>query len=420
MDRQTQRFQLLQDLCLDRPREALEALQQLSQRSATWLEQRRWRLTASDAGAALGMSHSGSADPQGEQLRIKTGKSTAVTTNAMQQSIINESKGAEAYKELMQKQLPGCRVELKQVGLHVHPDLLYLAASFDRIAVVTNNKTGAVVATRILEVKCPKALPSEVPDVNEIQVLVQLAVADAWRIHDAHGAPPVDLFFWLPNGKAKLVGRPLDIAARNRWELRVRPMLANFFYDRLGPALRRLKHQEGTTTSAFVSPPRAPPPAASPQGTAAPTPTPTAPSPLRVAATPSLKEGKVVTTDKDKSRLGVVVKDLGNDLYQVRWQPSGKAYKTSGKNLHVAPLGASTTAVPPNRPGQQIAVHRGSFANQKGTTIRRAGSKWVVKLDGGAEETLEANVLHAKMADGEAAPEVSHLALGRLMLHCRC
>jgi putative phage-type endonuclease len=144
---------------------------QHKQGSPEWFTARQGRITASLAGAILGL------DPHKGQLAAFneiTGIKAAVENDAMRWGKEFESKARDAYESHTSRLA-------FETTLWIHPECEWLAASPD----------GLVGADGLVELKCPHNLPTEIPPHHEIQMRVQMACTGrAW----------VDYFVWTHDG----------------------------------------------------------------------------------------------------------------------------------------------------------------------------------------------------------------------------
>eukprot|EP00877_Chromochloris_zofingiensis_P007280 jgi/Chrzof1/2805/UNPLg00720.t1 len=148
----------------------LEGLRNCTQRSPLWRDGRKFRLTASDAAAALGLS------PWAKSQSLLAAKQLAATTcsepvptAAQQHGITNEPVALEAYQLI----LPG-QLRTSPVGVLVHRQRQWLSASPYSL-IVDSSKAGtdrAPVVVGLLEIKCPhsQGLPDGLPAHVEVQV----------------------------------------------------------------------------------------------------------------------------------------------------------------------------------------------------------------------------------------------------------
>jgi putative phage-type endonuclease len=141
-----------------------------SQRTEEWFKMRLGRITASVAGACLGLHPYMS---RAKAWRIIKGIEPETTNAHIERGLVKEAPAGRLYSALHD-------VSIEPVGFVVHPRLPWLGASPDAI----------VGPLGLLEIKCPVKLPEEVPSYHRVQCMVQMACTGrAW----------VDYFAW--NGK---------------------------------------------------------------------------------------------------------------------------------------------------------------------------------------------------------------------------
>lgn len=141
------------------------------QRTDQWREARRGKITASLAGAVLGIDpHKGPLAAFNEIMGIKVQKDNGYMA-------WGRDKEARARREY---EAESGNIVL-ETGFWTHPELDFLGASPD----------GLIGANAAVEIKCPQNLPETVPLHHEAQMRVQLACTDReW----------CDYFAWTPDG----------------------------------------------------------------------------------------------------------------------------------------------------------------------------------------------------------------------------
>jgi len=142
------------------------------QRSDEWLEARKGKITASLAAACLGLDkHKG---PMAAWREI-TGKSVQRDNPYMAHGRFYEPHALTAYEN-------ETGALIRPTGFWIHPKYPWLGASPEALI----GKDGLV------EIKCPKRLPTEISPPYQLQMTVQLAVTErAW----------CDFFAWTKDGK---------------------------------------------------------------------------------------------------------------------------------------------------------------------------------------------------------------------------
>ncbi len=129
-----------------------------AQRSKEWIEARRGKLTASVCAAILGL------DPHKGPLaayREITGPHKDKSNRDTNWGVEFENEARNAYE---------CETGhlAIETGFWLHPTLSWLGASPD----------GLVNADGLVEIKCPRNIPTEVPPHHLVQMAVQLACTD--------------------------------------------------------------------------------------------------------------------------------------------------------------------------------------------------------------------------------------------------
>lgn len=142
-----------------------------SQRTKEWMQARLGKVSASLAGAILGV------DPHRGQFSAWqeiSGNKLQADNLAMQWGRQNEDKARREYEAESGN-------IVQETGLWQHPDFEWLIASPD----------GLVQANAAVEIKCPAKLPDTIPPHHDCQMRVQLACT---------GREWVDYFCWTPDG----------------------------------------------------------------------------------------------------------------------------------------------------------------------------------------------------------------------------
>lgn len=142
----------------------------IPQKSPAWFAARRGRITASIAGACLGLNPYCSAK---KAWRIIRG-------TEVEESNPNIARGNRLEDAAIRLYEARHGVQVVQVGFLVHPRFSWLGCSPD----------GLVRQQGCLEVKCPKKLPESVPEYHVVQMLVQLACTGrTWADYLAYVGP---------------------------------------------------------------------------------------------------------------------------------------------------------------------------------------------------------------------------------------
>lgn len=142
-----------------------------AQRSPEWLEARKGKITASLAGAILGVDKN--RGPFSAWQEIMGHKKQTVNA-AMDYGARNEAKARREYEAESGN-------IVQETGFWLHPDFDWLGASPD----------GLIGANGLVEVKCLGKIPEAVPPHYDVQMRVQLACT---------GREWCDFFVWLDTG----------------------------------------------------------------------------------------------------------------------------------------------------------------------------------------------------------------------------
>jgi putative phage-type endonuclease len=189
----------------------------IKQHTPAWHEARRGRITASIAGAILGLNKYCSAK---KAWRIIKG----VEVEGSNEHIARGNRLEEPARKLYEVRHG---VKVQEAGFVVHRQLPWLGSSPD----------GLVGPHGLLEIKCPQTLPDDAPAYHECQMRVQLACTDRqWA----------DYFCFIGPGRIfekrivrdKVAERDMLLALKRWW---VRYVLGNVE----PPAKFRIKHVKG-------------------------------------------------------------------------------------------------------------------------------------------------------------------------------
>lgn len=126
------------------------------QRTEAWYADRKGKITASLAAACLGLVKGYSRQ---KAWRVATGRQTEPMNDDMRRGIEHEADAVYAWE---------CSTGMlaQPTGFWIHPELTWLGASPD----------GLVGADGVLDVKCPRKLPDELPPKYRVQLAVQMCV----------------------------------------------------------------------------------------------------------------------------------------------------------------------------------------------------------------------------------------------------
>jgi putative phage-type endonuclease len=138
----------------------------IRQHTPEWHTARRGRITASLAGACLGLSPFTS---RAKAYRLIRGEEIEEENEHMRRGQLLEPVAREMYERRH-----GVKVE--EAGLVIHPQLPWCAASPDGLITASC----PMPWTGILEIKAPANLPEEVPPWHEIQMMMQMACTGRW------------------------------------------------------------------------------------------------------------------------------------------------------------------------------------------------------------------------------------------------
>jgi len=230
---------IMEGLGLNATPDLLAAASTVAQGSPTWAVLRGYRLTASDFAEAVGCS------PYGNPHTLLSRKLNAVQNmedpagnygrpvrryqqQAMQHGRDHEPTAAAAYNAAAPA---GTRLEV--IGICIHPQHHWLAASPDRLVHHPTDGTG------LLEIKCPYSarIPSTLPQHVELQVLTQLACQP-----EGAGWSWADVFYWTP-ARTKTFRIQWDRRSQQRWQdLQCRA--AAWFFKRFGPSVLEWRQQQ--------------------------------------------------------------------------------------------------------------------------------------------------------------------------------
>ena len=132
----------------------------IRQHTPEWFAARKGKITASIAAACLGLNPYESA---AKAWRIIKGTEPDHDNYHMRRGRDKEAAARRLYEARH-------GVQVAEAGFVVHPQLPWLGASPD----------GLVGPMGVLELKCPKALPEDVPVYHTVQCVIQMACTGRW------------------------------------------------------------------------------------------------------------------------------------------------------------------------------------------------------------------------------------------------
>lgn len=195
----------------------LMKIPQHEQRSQEWFDQRKGRLTASNVDAVLGRSKY---QCRTEVLFKKCGLSKPFTGNKFcDHGVKYENEAIENYCRIYNK-------KLIEFGLLDHPDIDFLAGSFDGI-VFTNGDPDT--PPQVIEVKCPysrKIKYGEIPDHYLSQLLVNMEISRCDGIFIEYIPPG-----FSPQGGGGMKLNVIHLKREPKWLPSVLPTLREFWNE---------------------------------------------------------------------------------------------------------------------------------------------------------------------------------------------
>ena len=228
------------------------------------------------------------------------------------------------------------------MGLLVHPDFPYYAASMD-YWVVNTTKSEAF----ILEVKAPKREPDDLPLEAECQVVMQLAIAVRSELVDWLGSDPKAVVVAGMNGNLAFWDVPWDAESQDMWFKQLLPAAQLFYLEGVLPKL--LENEEFKTLVAEAAANRAPTP---PPERVLPT-----PDDSITMTTPTFAVGKVVQRLNSNEQAKII--DV-NRIKGILLDNKKRKRHADPENYVVVPLSADLCLAPSTN-GQRVMVVGGSY-----------------------------------------------------------
>ena len=238
--------------------EQIEKIKVIDQRSDEWLNARKFRLTASNFGAAAG--HCKHNPPMGlvRDMLWHVFQGNEMTRYGTE----NEQQAFDAYQahgvlaqmdEVLAGTRPAHRVGFlaNEVGLHIHPEHHWLGVSPDGLVDAVDPATGAV-KRHLIEIKCPwkcKNRPLHSGDdfypVEDLPGGLQLPIPHYYfdqmqGIMGALGLPFAEFIVWTSK-EMQITHVPF---LPGYWKNELFPALRAFYFDKFVPAAVRFLNGE--------------------------------------------------------------------------------------------------------------------------------------------------------------------------------
>lgn len=198
----------------------------IPQGTSAWLDVRKFRLTASNFGAAIG--HNKYKSPRGllrDMLWNKFKGNAATRWGTMHETTARDMYIAAMQRGVRNGESPYTSVRVEEKGLQIHPKLPWLGSSPDGVVHVST--PGGHTHQFLLEIKCPfkKSFYSPtVPSYYNCQIQGMMAIM---------GLPYCDFVVWVP-GRMQVTRVQFDA---HFWETTLLPGLTNFYFNLYVPAL---------------------------------------------------------------------------------------------------------------------------------------------------------------------------------------
>lgn len=202
-------------------------IERIPQGTTPWLDSRKYRLTASNFGAAIGVNRYKSPNGLLKDMLWHSFKGNAATRWGSE----HEDIARDAYIAVIQKQIdegtsPYKSIRVEETGLFINPETPWLGSSPDGIVHVTLRD--GTEDKFLLEIKCPfrKQLYANptVPIYYNAQIQGIMAIM---------GLPRCDFVVWTPS-EMGVTTVPFD--AKN-WNDEMLPRLQKFYFERYLPAV---------------------------------------------------------------------------------------------------------------------------------------------------------------------------------------